>query len=670
MRSNADRERARQARERAREERKRARVQRRDETSGPAARRARRLPGSRPAGSHHRLRKGLIAGGAAVAAGCAATLAIASQRIEAEQAAYRAPAVARCEPTKFNRSATLPGTSISVAPLPGSYAASPRTQISLLGAPASAISDVIAKGSRSGVHGGKLRAYSQGDGASFVPADPFLSGETVTVRGKLRSAGRTRSFAYSFVVATQDALPYSKPSAPSGKDYNEKMHFRSAPSLEAPAVVVTARSGASAPGDIFAAPYSGPGPAGPMIFDEAGNLVWFDPLPARAAATNLQVQRLDGKPVLTWWQGYIPKQGFGEGEELIYDSSYREIGRVHAGNGYKADLHDFHLTASDTALLTVFDPIDCNLSSVGGPTGGAVNDSVFEEVDLRTGLVRREWHSVDHVPLADSYSSATHASKEWPFDYFHINSIDQHADGTTLISARNTWAIYQLNTTTGRLQSQIGGHHSSVKLGEGTHTAYQHDATTLANGEISVFDNGSVPKVHPQSRGLVLALNAGTDTASVAAQYEHSPALTSDSQGNIQQLENQDMFIGWGPRPYFSEYSAAGQLLFDAHFHGSYESYRGYRFAWTGAPAGAPSVAAAAASGGRVTVYASWNGDTRTASWRVLGGGSPQSLAPVATAARAGFETAITTPAAAPYVAVQALDASGAVLGTSGTTHG
>jgi glutamine synthetase len=99
--------------------------------------------------------------------------------------------------------------------------------------------------------------------------------------------------------------------------------------------------------------------------------------------------------------------------------------------------------------------------------------------------------------------------------------------------------------------------------------------------------------------------------------------------------------------------------------HGSYQSYRGYRFAWTGAPAGAPAIAAAKAAGGRVTVYASWNGDTRTATWRVLAGSSASALAPVASAPRSGFETQIVTPRTAPYVAVQALDASGAVLGTS-----
>ncbi len=87
-----------------------------------------------------------------------------------------------------------------------------------------------------------------------------------------------------------------------------------------------------------------------MIFDQAGNLVWFHPLPAgTAAATNLQVQQLGGQPVLTWWQGYIPPQGFGEGEEIIDNAAYQQIGRVHAGNGYKADLHDFHITQQGTA---------------------------------------------------------------------------------------------------------------------------------------------------------------------------------------------------------------------------------------------------------------------------------------------------------------------------------
>ena len=67
--------------------------------------------------SQGRLRKGLLAGGVFVVLTSAATLAVASHRIKAEQAAFRAPAASRCYPPTLNRSATLPGTSVSVSPL-------------------------------------------------------------------------------------------------------------------------------------------------------------------------------------------------------------------------------------------------------------------------------------------------------------------------------------------------------------------------------------------------------------------------------------------------------------------------------------------------------------------------------------------------------------------------
>jgi hypothetical protein len=619
--------------------------------------------------SQHRLRKALVLGGAVIVLSSAGTLAFASRRIVAEQAAYRAPAVGRCAPSTLNRSAVLPGTSLAVSPLPDSYYASAYTQISLLGVAKGRLGDVRASGSETGSHGGRLRGYSQGDGASFVPSTPFHAGETVTVRGQLRTGAKTQPFAYHFAVAAQDTLQYAPPASQAAPGPGEAQRFHSRPDLVAPVLAVTARSPQSAPGDIFTAPDAGRGASGPTIFDEAGALVWFDSLPAGVESTNLQVQQYDGKPVLTWWQGYIPPQGFGMGEEMIYNSSYRQIGRVHAGNGYKTDLHDFHLTPQGTALLTVFDPIRCNLSAVGGPSGGAATDGIFQEVDLRTGLVRREWDSLDHIPLGDSYSPATNTSAGSPFDYFHINSIDQQPNGRTLISARNTWALYELSTLTGQVLTSVGGKSSTVKLASGAGTAFQHDATVQPDGTITVFDNGAVPVIHPQSRGMVLSIDPRKKTDTVLAQYEHPSALSSYSQGNIQTLANGDMFIGWGAKPFFSEFSSSGQLLFDAHMHGAYQTYRAYRFPWTGTPASPPTIAASASAGGRgpVTVYASWNGDTLTATWRVLAGASAQQLAPVAVAARAGFETAIAAPGPEPYVAVQALNAAGAVLGTSPT---
>jgi hypothetical protein len=612
------------------------------------------------------LRGSLICGGAiALLAG------FGGERIVAHKASSSGPIAGRCVPTTLNRSAVLPGTTLAVSPLPDSYDASPHTQISLLGVPSEQLSHVRVRGSSSGSHSGHLRPYSQGDGASFVVSKPFQTGELVTVHGDITAPGQAaRRFAYHFTVAWQDEVPHKAPgSQPTGSN-SEVQHFHSRPDLQPPAVSVTASAPQVAPGYLFAAPYSGPGGDGPMIFDNSGQLVWFDPLPNGTEATNLQVQQYAGHPVLTWWQGYIPPQGFGEGQEMIADSSYHET-VVKAGNGYQADLHDFKITPQATALLTVFDPIHCDLSSIGGPHGGAVTDGVYQEVDLHTGLVRREWHSLDHVAMSETHSSASKATVEWPLDFFHINSLDLHADGSMLVSARNTWSLYELNAATGQISTSIGAKHSTVKLESGTATAFQHDATELPNGTISVFDNGGVPKVHPQSRGIVIAINPQTKTDTLLAQYEHPKALSSGSQGNFQALGNGDVFLGWGSEPYFSEFSASGELLFDAHFPAKDESYRGYRFEWTGTPPTAPAVAASAASASSpVSVYASWNGATNVASWRVLGGASATTLAPVALTPRAGFETTISTPGPEAYVAVQALDATGAVLATSATVKG
>jgi hypothetical protein len=593
--------------------------------------------------------------------------------IVARRAAVKLPSAPRCQPTVMNRSDILPRTALAVSPLPESLDASPRTQISLLGAPLAQLGNVQVSGSSSGAHSGRLRGYTQGDGASFVPSKPFRAGETVTVH--VTVAGHAS--AYRFTVAQPNPIRFAPGVVVAGAP-SAVQHYHSRPDLQPPALAVTTHaSPATAPGYVMATPYTGPGQDGPMIFDDSGQVVWFDPMPHGNEATNLQVQQLGGRPVLTWWQGYIPEQGFGEGIEEIADSSY-QFSRVYAGNGYWADLHDFRLTPQGTGLMTVFDPIRCDLSSAHGARTAAVTDGVLQEIDLATGLVRREWHSIDHVAMSESVASAHSSSYEWPFDYFHINSIDLHADGSILISARNTSALYELDGRSGQITARIGGRHSTVKLGHGAETAYQHDATLQPNGQISVFDNGAVPKVHPQSRGILLAVDPKTGTDTLIAQFTHPKPLSSASQGNIQGLPGGNFFVGWGPVPYFSEFSPSGQLLFDVHMPNADQSYRGYRFPWVGTPTEAPAIAAAigsagsqaGASGAVTSVYASWNGATQVSSWRVLAGASSHALTAVASAPRGGFETTISVPGAQAFVAVQALDASGAVLGSSHTIKG
>jgi hypothetical protein len=65
-------------------------------------------------------------------------------------------------------------------------------------------------------------------------------------------------------------------------------------------------------------------------------------------------------------------------------------------------------------------------------------------------------------------------------------------------------------------------------------------------------------------------------------------------------------------------------------------------------------------------VYASWNGATQLASWRVLAAaGAGGRLTAVKTAAKSGFETAIPVGQGYGSFVVQALDGAGRVIGTS-----
>ncbi len=247
---------------------------------------------------------------------------------------------------------------MTVSPLPGSRDASAHSQISFLGVPARDLRDVRVLGSLTGAHAGRLVPYSQGDGASFLPARPFAEGERVSVRAELRAGGRLRPIDDEFAVAAQDQISSTPETIHPGSP-SEVQSFRSRPDLHPPLVTVSVRSAAVAPGDEFVAPYTGPGQAGPMILGPNGELVWFKALPAHTYATNLQVQEYAGRPVLTWWQGDISVHGFGLGEDVLFDQGYTEIARVRAGNGLRADLHDFQLTPQGTALITAYDPIRC-----------------------------------------------------------------------------------------------------------------------------------------------------------------------------------------------------------------------------------------------------------------------------------------------------------------------
>jgi hypothetical protein len=284
---------------------------------------------------------------------------------------------------------------------------------------------------------------------------------------------------------------------------------------------------------------------------------------------------------------------------------------------------------------------------------------------VKTGLVMFEWHALGHVSLTDSYARAPYLPTT-VYDYFHLNSIQPQANGELLISARNTWAAYMINPTTGAILWRLGGKRSSYALGTGVRFAWQHDAEVLPGGNVSIFDDEASPPEGTQSRAIVVALNPATHKATLARQLTHPGVrILSASQGNAQPLPEGEELVGWGEVGYVSQFSAAGALTLDMHMPAHTNSYRAYRIPWSATPAHAPSAAVSPAANKTTIVYASWNGATAVTGWQVLAGSSTQTLAAVGQFPRSGFETEMTIPGTQKYVAVQALGAAGQLLGSS-----
>ena len=61
---------------------------------------------------------------------------------------------------------------------------------------------------------------------------------------------------------------------------------------------------------------------------------------------------------------------------------------------------------------------------------------------------------------------AAGASVAWPYDWFHLNSIALDADGSLLISARATWAVYDVDRASGR--DQLAVRRTPAELRDGT----------------------------------------------------------------------------------------------------------------------------------------------------------------------------------------------------------
>ncbi|MFL5781913.1 MAG: arylsulfotransferase family protein [Thermoleophilaceae bacterium] len=554
------------------------------------------------------------------------------------------------------------GGSVATFPMAGVPDANPKTTISFRGISPEQLTGVSVKGSQSGAHEGALAPHPDGNGVTFDPKKDFKRGETVTVDANQTMVGQKHG-KVTFRIAEKAPIgvPTEVRADPGGHPEGEQ-RFKST-SLKPLTVKINKLTSKAAPGDLFVALKAGAGQDGPVITDSHGQLIWSKKIPKLTSAFDFRVQNYEGAPHLTWWQGGV-FHGQGRGKGQIYDNSYKRVKTVGAGNGYDADFHEFQLSRDGkTAFLLIYEPVKYDLRSIGGSKNGSVLDGIVQEVDIKTGLVLFEWHTLGSVSLKETYASIP---DDAPVDISHVNSVYEEKDGNLLVSARDMHSALELDRGTGKLLFRLGGKKSDYDLSNGSKFVSQHDVRRDKAGRITVFDNGSPPTTGRTARAIALNVNEDTKKVKLKHSFRRKPAFESPSQGNVQAQPNGNYTVGWGgDEPFFTEFTSKGSVALDGNFvPESVDSYRTWHMPWTAIPAAPPDVFAQR-SGGDTKIYVSWNGATDVARWRLKTGPTAEALIPGKTFAKKGFETHTTISGQPTFVAVEALDGDGNVLGTS-----
>ncbi|KUI61744.1 hypothetical protein VP1G_08906 [Cytospora mali] len=439
---------------------------------------------------------------------------------------------------------------------------------------------------------------------------------------------------------------------------------------------------------------------GAVILDNEGGLVWRQ--------TGSSIDQNDVKTQVYRGETFLTFQMDGpEGDQLqgawyMMDESYTVRYRLRPHEFPHADMHEFHISGDDTALIITTIPVPYDLRSIGGPEHGWLEDCYFQELDVETGELLFQWSSAAHFPPNTTMEAQNNCvidpkarfagcgnDRDTPFDYYHLNSVEKDSLGNYLVSARNIWAISYIDGRTGDVLWTLGAGHvndfADLTGGAATEFSWQHHARWVEEGRtLSFFDNHyhRIGDPRGESGGRVVTLDVENRTAALRAAYNHPHHIRPESQGNMQHLDNGNYLVGWGSSGAFTEFAADGEVLCDARFGAEaffefspVSSYRVFRGAWTGRPTYPPSVAIV---GGKV--FVSWNGATEVDRWQVekidgvegpgSGAGSEGGASVVEVVAqqfRDGFETEIRLPkgTVGSMIRVVALDEGGEELGAS-----
>jgi hypothetical protein len=324
--------------------------------------------------------------------------------------------------------------------------------------------------------------------------------------------------------------------------------------------------------------------------------------------------------------GYITVYNFDSTWFEVWDSSYNTIGIYRAGNGYHTDAHDFQIFPDGHSFVLSVDVqvVDMRVYDPSYDSAATVTGSILQELDSDKQVIF-EWRSWDHVDITEAQHQYLPG---YVIDYIHSNAIEIDTDGNILLSCRHLDQVLKIDRQTGETMWRLGGQKNEFTFTNDTEQFnYQHDIRRLANGHITLFDNGDYhsPAV---STAKEYELDEVNKTATLTWSYKH-PAVNGSpvvswAMGNMQRLPNGNTFINWGfippgsGFPNMTEVDSTGTILWEMHFTDETDdmAYRAHRYEWN--PCARPgSVLLQVMVLSNTSVLLEWSGATGATSYLI-----------------------------------------------------
>lgn len=296
------------------------------------------------------------------------------------------------------------------------------------------------------------------------------------------------------------------------------------------------------------------------IFNRDGVPVWW----YRARAETLDGKVLSGG--LIAYSRYYGG-GYGTDKRIAYElrRPNGRLVRVLRARQAITDHHELQPTPDGNYVLLAYKkrPSPIDLSAFNGDADATVLDAVIQKLSP-SGKRLWSWNSKHHIGLAET--GRFFEDLEEPYDIVHVNSIEPLAGNDYLVSFRHTDSVYRIDGKTGDVEWKLGGTPTPQSLkvvGDplgGYPLGAQHDARMLADGTITVHDNGSDLSRPP--RAVRYRIEGGTATL-VASQLDKG-APSSFCCGSAR-FSNGAWLMGWGGTPLVTEFFR-GRRTFNLRF--------------------------------------------------------------------------------------------------------